>query len=186
MQTATALWERLDVPGHDAARLDPEPGGGWRLRGTAVFRHGGAPACLGYELTLDSDWETVAARIEGFLGRDAVGCRVERGAAGWMLNGAPQPGLGHLVDLDLGFTPATNLQQLRRVALGIGASASVPVAWLEAGSDRLVELEQHYRRLDRDRYEYAAPGPGYAGVLELAGNGFVRDYPGLWRMVEEG
>ena len=33
----------------------------------------------------------------------------------WKLNDVPVPELAHCVDLDLGFTPATNLMQLRRL-----------------------------------------------------------------------
>jgi uncharacterized protein len=183
MRGGTVLWERLDVPGHDAARLAAVPGGGWNLRGMAVFVHGGAPAWLGYDVALDAGWATVAARIDGWIGGEAYACGVARGADGWVLDGRPQPGLDHLADLDLGFTPATNLTQLRRVAPEIGAAVALPVAWLEAGASALVELEQHYRRRDRDSYDYAAPGVGYRAVLELDRDGFVRDYPGLWRKV---
>jgi hypothetical protein len=93
-----------------------------------------------------------------------------------------QPGVAGLADLDLGFTPATNLQQLRRVGLAVGEDAALEVAWLDAGATELVALPQRYRRLDRLRYDYAAPSVDYAAVLTLAASGFVADYPGLWRM----
>jgi hypothetical protein len=48
----------------------------------------------------------------------------------WILNGSAVPGLDRFVDLDLGFTPVTNLQQLRRVPIAENESAQVPVAWL--------------------------------------------------------
>jgi hypothetical protein len=182
MSTETALWRRLDVPGHDAARLERAPDG-WRLIGTAVFRHGGAPACLAYAVSLDAGWVTRRARVRGFLGEKAVDRRIERSAAGvWTVAGQVQPGVAGLADLDLGFTPATNLQQLRRVGLAVGAEAALPVAWLDAGADELVALPQRYRRLDGASYDYAAPSVGYEAVLTLAASGFVADYPGLWRM----
>jgi hypothetical protein len=172
----------LDVPGHDAARLERAPDG-WRLTGTAVFQHQGGPACLAYAVALDAGWGTVRARVRGFLGEAAVDRRIERSAAGvWTLAGQVQPGVAGLADLDLGFTPATNLQQLRRVGLSVGEDAALEVAWLDAGADELVALPQRYRRLDGARYDYAAPSVGYEAVLTLAASGFVADYPGLWRM----
>jgi hypothetical protein len=48
-----------------------------------------------------------------------------------------------------------------------------------------VRLEQTYRRLDEARYAYAAPMFGYDEVLEVSPDGFVIDYPGLWRSVAQ-
>lgn len=107
-----------------------------------------------------------------------------RGADGWRHNGRPVPGLSHLVDLDFGFTPATNLQQLRRAALAPGGEADLPAAWFDLETSGLTELRQHYARLDGDRYAYRAPDLGYTAVLEFAASGFVRLYPGLWEMAE--
>jgi len=178
---AVALWRRLDTPGHDAARL-VQTEAGWALRGTAVFLHNSAPACLNYTLELDSGWATVMARIKGFLGETPVDQTIRRDRDGWLLNDQRVEGLTHLVDLDLGFTPATNLQHLRRVGMKVGEEAEIPVAWLNAGANMLVELQQIYERRDGRTYWYRAPGVGYEALLEMAENGFVELYPGLWQM----
>lgn len=175
----TVLWRRLDIPGHDAARL-AATGESWRLTGAAVFLDDGGPAWLSYSVVLDGSWATIRGRVRGFLGTAEVDRAIERRAEGWHLDGRLQRGLGHLVDLDLGFTPATNLQQLRRVGLRVGESAEVPVAWFDAGESGLVELPQVYHRLDASRYAYESPTAGYRGILEIAANGFVRSYPELW------
>ncbi len=177
----TVLWRRLDVPGHDAARL-AATGGGWLLTGAAVFLHERGPASLTYAVRLDAAWATVSGRIRGFLGEGEVDHAIERTGGGWLLDGKLQPGLAHLVDLDLGFTPATNLQQLRRVGLGVGGTVETPVAWFDPGESALRELPQTYRRCDETRYEYEAPTVPYRGVLEMAASGFVRIYPQLWVM----
>jgi hypothetical protein len=96
------------------------------------------------------------------------------------VNGAAVPGLEAYVDLDLGFTPATNLTQLRRVALAPGESAEVPVAWIDAPDGVLQALPQRYERRSATTYWYESPTAGYAELLELAPGGFVRRYPGLW------
>jgi len=123
---------------------------------------------------------TVRGAVRGFLAGRPVAHDIAWTVKGWSIDGRLCPGLGHLADLDFGFTPATNLQQLRRVKLGIGDSVELPVAWLEAGSDTLVELPQRYRRLDETRYAYEAPGVPYAATLEIAANGFAAHYPDGW------
>jgi hypothetical protein len=46
--------------------------------------------------------------------------------------------------MDLGFTPATNLLQLRRPALEPGQAAAAPAAWLDVSAGTLEELTQRY------------------------------------------
>ena len=100
----------------------------------------------------------------------------------WRLNGEAVGGLDGCLDLDLGFTPATNFLQLQRCGLGIGETASFPVAWLDVPGASLAELPQRYERRTAATYWYESPQGGYSALLELADSGFVRTYPGLWAM----
>jgi hypothetical protein len=121
------LWRRLDVPGHDACRLERRDFGN-RLRGAAVYRHASGPASLSYCVDCDPKWRTISGRVEGFIGQRPVNHVVIRAAFSWILDGSPQPGLEHLADLDLGFTPSTNLLQLKRVAIAENERVPLPVA----------------------------------------------------------
>jgi hypothetical protein len=185
MPPAFALWRRLDAPGHDACRLERR-GPGWRLDGTAVFREDGVLARLDYEVTCDAAWVTQHGRVRGWLDARFVELTVARTDAGlWNFNGVTAPGLEGCADLDLGFTPATNALQLRRVALAKGQAAEVPVAWLDVSTGTLERLGQRYERRTEATYWYEAPRFAYAALLELAPSGFVRVYPGLWELEPE-
>ena len=170
---------RLDVSGHDAALIRSSDGG-WELEGFAAFFEQGVTG-LHYLLKLASDFSTLRARIEGFRGGQPFVHDFRREGA-WYLNGTEISGLDDLVHLDFGFTPSTNLQQLRHAALAVGEEADIPAAWFDVGEATLVRLPQHYRRVAEDRYQYDSPTASYSAVLELAPNGFVRLYPGLWEM----
>ncbi len=172
----TILWRRLDEPGHDACRLDDRS-----VEGTAVFRHEGTPARLDYRATCDPAWRTRTGTVHGWIGSQPVALEVERTEDGrWLLNGSPVPGLDGCVDVDFGFTPATNLLQLHRVALAIGEAAEVPVAWLDVPTGTLTRLGQRYERLTDRTYGYEAPRFDYRTVLEVDEAGFIRRYPPLW------
>jgi len=180
MTTHSALWRRLDTPGHDACRLAGTEHG-WELAGTAVFRHHGEAVRLSYRLACDPAWHARRGEVRGFVGADAVDLAVERTASGaWNFDGRACPGLEGCTHLDLGFTPATNLPQLRQLALQVGDAADLPVAWLDVPPSDLLVLPQRYERRSEEAYWYEAPSVGYAAVLELAPSGFVRRYPGLW------
>jgi uncharacterized protein len=173
------LWRRLDVPGHDACRLQSRADG-WMLEGTAVFRHETGPASIAYAVQCDGHWHSVAGRIAGFVGERAIDYVVTRENGVWRLNGRARSELGHLLDLDLGFTPATNIQQLRRIAIAENETVQLPVAWFDVDAGTLTELPQVYERRGPAAFWYQAPSFGYEGLLELAPNGFIRNYPKLW------
>jgi hypothetical protein len=177
------LWRRLDLEGHDACLLCATEIG-WRLNGHALFLHDGRPCSLAYSAECDADWRTCSAGVEGFLGTQTLRYEVERLADGrWILNGAEQAEVAGLVDIDLGFTPATNLLAIRRFDLAVGEATPAPAAYLAFPELRLERLDQNYRRLDDGRYAYAAPKFGYDQVLEASPVGFIVDYPGLWKAV---
>ena len=175
-----AFWRRIDQPGHDVARLHRQASG-WLLEGYAAFRENGATG-LRYRVELADDYATIRATIDGHRSGEAVRHQIERAGSGWTLDGRAVSGLDDLVHLDFGFTPATNLQQLRHAGLAVGEEAEIVAAWLDIGETTLVRLPQRYRRIAADRYRYSAPTAGYEAVLELAPNGFVRLYPDLWEM----
>ena len=166
-------------PRHDACRLR-QIDAGWRLEGTAVFAHEGAPACLAYAVGCDREWRTHEGEVHGWVGGRVMNHRVKRTPDGvWKLNGEVARGLDGCVDLDLGFTPATNLLQLRRVALPVGEAADIPVAWLDIPGG-LTRLDQRYERRSVEGYWYEAPRFGYSGLLQVSAAGFVEKYPELW------
>jgi hypothetical protein len=180
---APILWRRLDLPGHDAASLEINAEGAV-LSGMAVFREG-APTALAYVVQADRDWQTSEAHVWGWRGREAIDLRLRRDDVGtWTLNDAPCPSVQGCVDLDLSFTPATNLLPLRRLALGAGQSAEVRSAWLEWPEVRLTPLVQRYLRRSETEYEYESDLPGaglFRAVLRVEPDGLVLDYPGLWQ-----
>ena len=177
-------WTRLDVPGSDECALVPRHTG-WRVAGVAEFIHAGRPARLAYRVDCDSAWRTTSGEVSGHLGADAFSLVVRRDDAGdWHIDGGAAPLLAGLVDLDLGFTPATNFFPLRRLKLAPGETAMAEAAWLDDADWRVKRLPQRYERRDRTSYWYESPTAGYAGLLRVTDDGFVRDYPGLWTAID--
>ena len=177
-----AIWTRLDRPGRDTAVLRPQAGG-WMLEGAAAFDHERGPTTVAYRMEVDDRWEATRGTVSGFVGGQAVHHEILHGDVGWRLDGVRIESLNDLVDLDYGFTPATNVLQLKRIRLSLGQKADVPAAWFDLDSVSLIELPQTYERRGDASYWYEAPTVPYRALLEVAPNGFVRFYPGLWRLV---
>lgn len=179
----TILWQRLDGPGHDTARLVPH-GGEWRLHGVAVFESEHGPCVLDYEVRTRPDWVTTGATLRGFVGDRPVRLKLTRGAGGnWSCNGRPQSELAGCSDVDLGFTPATNLLPIRRLGDALADPTEVTAAWLPFPSLTPEPLSQIYQRLAPDRYRYVALDSEFHTTLTVHASGLVLEYPDRWRAV---
>jgi hypothetical protein len=177
----SVTWRRLDQPGHEDARLSFQ-GSEWRLIGTAMFAGEGRPCRLDYLVVCDPDWRTRSARITGWLGTDLIEVEAVADAGRWRLNGVDCPAVAGCVDLDLSFSPSTNLLPIRRLGLAVGAEARVRAAWLKFPNFTLEPLDQLYRRTGEATYHYESAGGAFVADLRVNAAGFVIDYPGLWRV----
>lgn len=177
---ASATWRRLDVPGTDTCTL-LRTGDGWALAGLAEFAHARGWACVSYRVDCGPDWATRSAEIQGTLGQSHFAYHIRKKGP-WLINDLPSPGVDALVDIDFGFTPATNLLLMRRLAFPEGEPVSVSVAWFDLGEATLIALPQRYTRRSPTTFWYESPTVDYAGLLVLADTGFVASYPGLWAL----
>ena len=107
------------------------------------------------------------------------------GEGRWMLNGAPLPLVEGALDIDLGFTPATNLLPIRRLNLAVGERAAVRTAWVRFPELRVEALEQSYYREAIRVYHYDAlvDGEQFQARLDTDEFGRVLLYEGLWEAV---
>jgi hypothetical protein len=155
--------------------------GGWRLTGTAVLAHAGKACRLDYLIVCDPTWRTVSTLVTGWVGDRTVDLRIGVDPAGrWRLDGAECPGVDGCLDVDLAFSPSTNLLPIRRLALAVGQQGAVAAAWLRFPEFRLERLDQVYRRLDAETYRYESAGGSFVRELTVNAAGLVTRYPGLW------
>ena len=110
--TASFFWRKLDHPGADSCRLI-KLSGGWRLSGSAVFWEAPHACHFQYDVVADVAFRTTSATVVGYLGKKAIDIRIRSAGTGWRVNGALNSKVAECVDVDLGFTPATNLLALR-------------------------------------------------------------------------
>jgi hypothetical protein len=179
--TDIIVWRRLDLPGHEIGRLERRHDG-WQLSGTAVFSHERRPCKLDYVVTCDSGWRTDSAQIRGLVGDRDIDLRVSVDLQRkWYLDGAECPVVAGCVDIDLGFSPSTNLLPIRRLSLALGEEAEVRAAWLPFPSLVFRLLPQVYRREGDSTYRYESGGGVFVRMLEVNAVGFVTSYPGFWQ-----
>ena len=185
MNRHTILWRRLDRPGHEASRLQ-HSGDGWHLSGTAIFIHDAQACRMDYQVVCDAGWRTLSAHVVGWIGDRNVAIEIIVDAdSRWRMNGAECREVTGCIDLDLNFSPSTNLLPIRRLGLGIGEAAEVRAAWLRFPSFVLEPLRQQYRHTDAETYRYESAGGKFVRDLQVNAAGFVTHYPGFWQAEED-
>jgi hypothetical protein len=179
----TIIWRRLDEPGHEFAQLFFE-NNVWRLSGTAIFAFGRPqrqPVRLDYLVMCDADWQTRSASVSGWVGDETISIDISVDEARrWRLNGVEVPAVEGCLDIDLNFSPATNLLPIRRLRLNVGDEVAATAAWLRFPSFRLEPLAQSYRRNSSAGYRYESGGGEFVAQLSVNEVGFVTSYPNLW------
>ena len=182
MKKESILWRAIYWPGHEACslyRLNSE----WRLEGTAVFLHEGLTCRLSYLIVCDAFWHTRSAVVSGWVGNEDVKLDLSVDAdCRWQVNGVAKPAVDGCIDLDLNFSPSTNLLPIRRLNLEVGRQAEVKAAWLRFPSFELEPLSQVYERLGEIKYGYSSRGGDFVAELTVNRVGFVTVYPQLWEV----
>jgi hypothetical protein len=175
-------WRRLDVPGHEEAGIE-QTTGGWRLTGQVEVEEASVRAQLSYVIECNRDWRTRRAVVTASASAAPIRFEfVADGEGHWSLNGAPLPLVEGALDIDLGFTPATNLLPIRRLDLAVGERADVRTAWLRFPELRIEALEQSYQRDAARvfRYDALVDGERFQARLDTDEFGRVLHYEGLW------
>ena len=175
-------WRRLDVPGREDACIE-RTAEGWRLTGQIEAEEARVRAQLIYVIECEPDWRTRRTVVTGSAAGAPI--RFEFAADGeghWTLNGSPLPLAEGALDIDLGFTPATNLLPIRRLDLAVGQREDVRTAWLRFPELRVEALEQSYEREAACvfRYDALVDGERFQARLDTDEFGRVVLYEGLW------
>ena len=176
------LWRRLDHPGHESALLSFKDSS-WYLKGTTVFLHDKFPCRLDYQIVCDSQWHTRSAMVGGWVANGLIDVKIMVGPdLRWFLNDEEFPEVAGCFDLDLNFSPSTNLLPIRRLALPVGAEQEVRAAWLRFPTFKLEPLAQLYRRTHQNTYGYESGGGKFVRDLSVDDEGFVTKYTGFWEI----
>ena len=174
----TVFWQRLDLPGSEVAQLKEEPDA-WVIEGVVLVAIDCTPARLEYRVQCDRSWQTTIATVQGTLGERTVSCDIHSDTQGhWWLNGVRVPAVDGALDVDLAFTPSTNLLPLRRAPLAEGETMSVRAAWLTFPAFRLGPLDQSYQRLGDRRYHYRSSS--FEAELMVDELGLMVRYGDVW------
>lgn len=182
----TLAWRRLDEPGAEYFELWAEEGGGWRLDGRVVLALGGRPFQASYRVVCDAAWRTRSVHLHARAGVRQVGIELSVDGDGrWWSGERELRTLRGCADVDLGFTPSTNMLPIRRAGPPPGESTKVDVALVTFPDLEIEPVQQAYTHLAERRWRFEDVASGDRFALETDELGLVTSYEGGWERVGE-
>lgn len=175
------LWHCASLASSEHASL-VEMEDGCRLRGLAVLPLGGEPCHITYDVLCNRDWRPTSCRVTVALANAVRTFELRRDDAGlWEYDGVAVPSLLNCSDVDLGWTPATNVIPVRRLDLRVGDTASIIAAWVRFPELDVIANEQHYTRVAVDRWRYRSGEYDFELLVDEP-SGLVLEYGhDLWK-----
>jgi hypothetical protein len=181
------MWQRMNAPGLEHLRLASVPEG-FLADGVLLTVLDDTPARATYQMRCDTAWRV--RWVEVTLRRDTMQTLTlqSNGEGHWIsAAGEPLPALQGCIDVDIFPTPFTNTLAIRRLALVLGESAELTVAFIELPSLSVQAVKQRYTCLEAGRedarYRYEGLETGFTTELWVDADGLVGDYPGWFRRV---
>lgn len=152
---------------------------GYVLTGTTNIAHQAQRVQIYYLIQTGADWRTTNARIR--IPQVDVHLEVTASPNGaWRVNGRIHRDLSGCVDLDLGWTPATNTLPIRRFGVEVGDTITTRAAWLQWPQLAFTAVDQVYTRSDEMTWTYQHGD--FKADLEVDEYGVVVTYgdPPIW------
>jgi hypothetical protein len=180
-------WEALDLPGLEHVVIAADAAG-VRAEGQLVLGPPVGPASVSYQLSCDADWRVTGLTITA---ASAAGSRTLALSAGrdghWRADGQPRTDLDGCTDVDISLTPLTNTLPIRRLTWEPGSGQNLDVVYVSAPDLTARRVSQRYTLLQRGSDDgapmYRYESGSFRADLTVDSDGFVTDYPGLWRRV---
>lgn len=173
-------WRRIDEGrGHSMARVERLETG-WLCYAAEVSIEPQEMSACSFTVRLDQRWATREVEVNAVSreGHKRLSLRTDE-AQDWWRDGHPVPDLKGCVDVDIAAAPLTNTFPIRRLeSLAVAEQRTLPVAWVDVPTLQVTRVEQTYRRLAPNRWEYSDPTHG-AFELSIDDHGFVIDYEGF-------
>ncbi len=152
--------------------------------GVVVGERGGTRYGIHYRIVCDDRWAVRAFEIESTDGRALA--LAGDGKGHWRNRaGKELPEFDGCVDIDLAGTPVTNTLPIRRERWQVGETRHFSMLYVPFDTlEPLVDNQIYTCLAVARRFRYQAADRRFEAELPLDDDGFVQDYPPLFRRVE--
>jgi hypothetical protein len=177
----TLRWSAWDGCEAGLEQVDIRPAdGGLTISSVVIGQDDGTKFGLHYRLKVDSSWRTRALHVQTTSGQSLD--LESSGQGTWTENGKSRPDLQGCIDIDIQATPLTNTLPIRRLEWQAGQAIEIRLCYVALPDLAVSPRDQHYTALKPGSlYRFESLESGFLADLSVDEDGFIRDYPGLFR-----
>ena len=184
------MWSPWTAPGLEHLLFTAD-GAGMFADGVILGVRDQEPFRMRYHIHADLHWKLHSVHVMALDDSNHSLHLLTDGEGAWTTANREQiPSLMGCLDVDISATPFTNTFPIRRLVLSAGSSATLSMAYITVPDLQVTVTEQRYTCLETTtsggRYWFESIEDGvasFAAELPVDHDGFVVDYPGLFRRV---
>ena len=141
-----------------------------------------------YQIRCDLRWQVRKVTVKSLEENDQTISFVSDGLGNWTNeSGNRITELEGCFDVDITATPFTNTLPIRRLSLTSGKSAEIKVVYFRIPEMQVNVEPQRYTCLETSsaggKYKFESLNDGFTAVITVDADGFVEDYPELFKRV---
>lgn len=179
-------WSPVDERGLEHLRMRQDESGVF-VESTILRMQDGEPFHLDYKIRCDAGWRVRKVEVNLQSGAKREIKLSGDGAGNWTNETGKILGeFAGCFDVDISATPFTNALPIRRAKLETGASVDISAVYILVPEMTVRRSSQRYTRLETNLFRFEEKGvfDGFTADLPVDANGFVIDYPGLFKRLK--
>ncbi len=181
------IWEQLVEKGLEHLVLEQDKD--IRVDSLALGMIEGAAYRIKYQIICDLEWRVERVGVQDLLNNKALDF-IQKAKGAWTdEKDHPMAALNGCEDVDIMITPFTNTLPIRRLKLGLGESREIAVVYFGLPDLTVSRLDQRYTFLSQEEdhrvYKYESLVSGFTSNITVDPEGFVIDYPGIFKLVRK-
>ncbi len=145
------------------------------------------PYRIWYNIICDKNWKVREVTVKNIEKNSKEMSLISDGEGSWSIDGKIAENLKGCLDIDISVTPFTNTIPIRRLNLEKGESHKINVIYIDAINFMIKPVIQCYTYLsEKDnvhKYLYENLSSGFTSEIYVDDNGFIIEYPELYKRV---
>ena len=137
-----------------------------------------------YKIRTDETWTTRKVQVNSKINGVEQSTRLEtEGNGTWIINGKEDATFQDCFDVDLPLSPFTNTLPINRLRMQEHDMRQIKVIYIDLLKQMITPVFQKYIRLTDAEYRYENVPNDFEAVIRVDANGFVINYPTLFKRV---
>ena len=176
------IWRRILDDGSDEFCAVRQMGNGAEVEGTSLgLTKAFEPFCCSYRILANLAYSQTRHLAVSFWSPSGTrSLSMSRSKGGWKVD-AEEPQFIEADEIDLDWSPVTNMFPIRQMLERGLTSLELKAAWVRMPDLRLERSAQRYDRIDGLTARYTNLESGFTALVSHDGEGFPLDYEGVWK-----